>query len=376
MSQSFWHTVPSPEDAEPIQNLKLPPKLWHVQHGESQSINLKDGGFQARNPRLDIRTRDALRTEAGRHFIWYTRNWDSCFLSTFDNQNHANNWAMMEHKRYNTPLLVKPVLIYELDTSKLPPGTTILQSTALCLSLGIDHPWKEHEWIFHQQIPASCIIRQYYPWNDYERIFQSSLHLTGLAEALVGAEWLPPRNTNGPMPPSPARTEENQDDLDDLTGRMNGLELENDAGTSNGDTPSGSANEEDVDPNPIVDTPKDSDPVRQEGTDSRPSDDMPKTNDAATEDIDPTPTLDTSNVENAVEENVTDTQLSGGTVVADDSVQGEEVINLISRDDLSKANAGGPFQQKIIWTVDKKIVEAKSSFSVVVQFEVRAADEV
>lgn len=202
------------------------------------------------------------------------------------------------------------------------------------------------------------------------------VHLTGLAEALVGAEWLPPRNTNGPMPPSPARTEENQDDLDDLTGRMNGLELENDAGTSNGDTPSGSANEEDVDPNPIVDTPKDSDPVRQEGTDSRPSDDMPKTNDAATEDIDPTPTLDTSNVENAVEENVTDTQLSGGTVVADDSVQGEEVINLISRDDLSKANAGGPFQQKIIWTVDKKIVEAKSSFSVVVQFEVRAADEV
>ncbi|KAJ4399950.1 hypothetical protein N0V85_005876 [Neurospora sp. IMI 360204] len=392
----FWHTVPSPEDPEPVQNLKLPLKLWHVQHLDSQSINLKDGGFQARNPYLDIRTSDALRTEAGRHFIWNTRSWDSCFLSTFDNQKHANNWAMI-------PCLKKrqPVLIYELDTSKLPARTTLLKATALCRTLGIDYkPRMDDEWIFHQQIPAECIVRRYFPWNNYERIFQSpfhKVHSTGLAEVLVGAKWLPPRNTNGPRPPSPARTEEDQDNLDDLTGRMNGLDLKNDAGTPDGGAsePDGSVQEvvnteptddalngsasaqrNDVDPNPIVDIPKDSDPISKEGTNSTPTDDIPKTNDAATEEIDPTPTLDTSNVGNAVEEKVTDTQLSGKTVVADDSVQAEGVINLISMDDLSKANAGGPFQQKIIWTVDKKIVEAKSSFSVVVQFEIRAAGEV
>ena len=174
MSTVFWHTVPSPEDTEPIQNLKLPPKLWHVQHFGSQSTNLQNGGFQARNPYLDIRTSDALKAEAARHFDWYTRGWDSCFLSTFEDQNHAINWAMKKNKRYpDKYLLTQPILIYELDTSKLPPGTTVLQATALCKTLDIYHPFHVHEWIVHQQIPASCIVRRFHPWNSYNRIFQS-----------------------------------------------------------------------------------------------------------------------------------------------------------------------------------------------------------
>ncbi|KAK3492095.1 uncharacterized protein B0T23DRAFT_134167 [Neurospora hispaniola] len=388
MSEVFWHIVPSPEDTEPIPNLELPRMLWHVQHSGSQSINLKDGGFQARNPFLDIRTSDALKIEAGRHFKWGTRDWDSCFLSAFDDQVHADNWAKLR-------CLEKPVLVYELDTSKLPAGTTLFQSTALCRALDIRHPWMEDEWIFYQQIPTSCIARRYYPWSNYERIFQSPIHLTVSAELLVGAEWLPPRNTDGPRPPSPAKNEEDQDDLDDLAGRLNGLELDNDASTPNGDTsdadgsihevvkvepaddtPSGivSEHEEDVDANPIVDAPDESDPVRQEGTDSL-TDDILRTNDAATEHIDLTPTIDTPNVEASVSEEDTDTQLTGETVVADDSEQ-EEVINPSSKDDLSKANAGGPFQQKITWQANKEILETKSSVSVVVQLEVRAADEV
>ncbi|EAA26827.2 hypothetical protein GE21DRAFT_9531 [Neurospora crassa] len=386
MSQPFWHTVPSPEDTEPIPNLKLPPKLWHVQHFQSRSINLKDGGFQARNPFLDIRTCDALKMEAGRHFRWGTRDWDSCFLSAFDDQVHADNWAKLW-------CLEKPVLVYELDTSKLPAGTTLFQSTALCRSLDIGHPWMEDEWIFYQQIPASCIARRYYPWSNYERIFQSPIHLTVLAEVLVGAEWLPPRNTDGPRPPSPAETEEDQDDLDALTGRMNGLELENDASISEGDAceddestqeavkinpaddaPNGiaSAPEKDVDANPIVCAPNHSDSVRQEGTDSRLTDDIPKTNNAATEDTDPTPTVDTP----STPEMGTDTQLSGETIVAEDPTQGEEVINSVSKDDSSRANSGGPIQQKIICQVNKEISGTKSTFSVMVQFEIRAAEVV
>ncbi|KAL0467515.1 hypothetical protein QR685DRAFT_574315 [Neurospora intermedia] len=396
MSEVFWHIVPSPEDTEPIPNLELPPTLWHVQHFQSQSINLKDGGFQARNPFLDIRTCDALKIEAGRHFIWGTRDWDSCFLSVFDDPDHADNWAKMKNKRRpDKYVLGQPVLIYELDTSKLPAGTTLFQSTALCESLDIRHPWMKHEWIFYQQIPASCIKRRYYPWNNYEREFQSPIHLADLAQVLVGAEWLPPRNTDGPRPPSPAETEEDQDDLDDLTDRLNGLGLDSDAGTSNGNTsvadgsihevvniepaddaPSGivSAHEEDVNANPIVDAPNDSDSVRHEGTDSS-TDDIPRTNDAGTEDIDLIPTIDSPNVEASASEEETDTQLTGETVVADDSEQ-EEVINPSSKDDSSKANAGGPFQQQITWQANQEILETKSSLSVVVHFEVRAADDV
>lgn len=126
--------------------------------------------------------------------------------------------------------------------------------------------------------------------------------------------------------------------------------------------------------NPIVDAPNDSDPVRQEGTDSL-TDDIPRTNDAATQAIDLTPTIDAPNVEAWASEEDTDTQLTGETVVADDSEQ-EEDINLFPEDDTSKATAGGPFQQKITWQANKEILETKSSVSVVVQFEVRAADEV
>lgn len=211
----------------------------------------------------------------------------------------------------------------------------------------------------------------------------------------MGAEWLPPRNTNGPRPPSPAENEADQGDLDDLTGRLNGLQLDNDAGRSDGNTseadgsihevvnikladdaPRGIvlAHEEVVDANPIVDAPNDSDPVRQEGTDSL-TDDIPRTNDAATQAIDLTPTIDAPNVEAWASEEDTDTQLTGETVVADDSEQ-EEDINLFPEDDTSKATAGGPFQQKITWQANKEILETKSSVSVVVQFEVRAADEV
>ncbi|KAK1773621.1 hypothetical protein QBC45DRAFT_72843 [Copromyces sp. CBS 386.78] len=397
MSHVFWHTVPSPEDPEPFRNLRLPPKLWHVQHDQSQSINLKEGGFQARNPHLDIRTFDALKTEATRHFIWATREWDSCFLSTFDDQTHAENWAQTM-KRLNK----EPIVIYELDTSKLPPRTTVLQSTPLCLSLDIDHPWMQHEWIFHQQIPASCITRRYCPWHSYSRIFQSSLHPTGLAEVLVGSEWHPARNHGGARPPSPARTEGDQDDLDDLTGRMNGLDLSNGSRTSNFDTPSvvgsvqevvniepaddalngsASAHRNDVESSSIVGTPNDNEPIKQEEgvTDSRPTDDAPKTNDPLTEAINPTPTLDTSNVNNAVKELVNDTQLSGETAVADYSVK-QEVIDLTPKNDPSKAGPGSAMQNIIMWEVNKEVLkevlEAKLCFSVMVQLEVRVADEI
>lgn len=117
--------------------------------------------------------------EAARHFDWNTReddtgeDWKSCFISTFDCYTHAKNWAMMRSKWTDKYILSQPIIIYELDTSKLPAGTTILQATALCKTLDIDHPWMEDEWIFHQQIPAECIVRRYHPWTAYDRILEA-----------------------------------------------------------------------------------------------------------------------------------------------------------------------------------------------------------
>lgn len=402
MSDVFWHIVPSPDDTESIRNLELPPKLWHVQHNQSRSINLREGGFEARDPYLDIRTCEALKTEAAKHFVWKTRQWDSGFISAFDDQTHAANWADRMRSRGK-----EPVVIYELDTSKLPPRTRILKSTPLCSRFGISHKWMEHEWIFHQRIPASCIIRKYCPWYNYERTFQPTLSSTALADVLLGAEWLPPSSTGGPRPPSPGRTEEDQDSLDDLTDRMNGLDLRNATGGPNGITPDadGLAQEEeedsgpeptddgprdsalahkgDVDANPIVfDTLAANDPVRTDpGTDSGLTNDAPNTHDAETqtEDIlDLTPSIDTSDSENSVDEKTTGTQLSGETVVANESVpEGEEVLDLIPKDDSPKANSGGAVQQKVIWQVNNKVLETtKASLSVVVQVEIRAADEI
>ncbi|KAK3401395.1 hypothetical protein B0T20DRAFT_114199 [Sordaria brevicollis] len=419
----FWHIVPSPHDTKRIPNLPLPPKLWHVQHYDSQSINLTHGGFQARNPHLDIRSFDALTIEAGRHFIWDTRNWNSCFLSTFDNKEHADRWAMMTYKRppYNN-ILKDPVIVYELDTSKLPPGTTLFQAEALCkvaLRKGryIHHPYQKDEWIFYQQIPVCCIVRRYYPWSDYERCLEDPVDSETLARALVGCEWLPPSSTGGPRPPSPAQTEEDQDGLDELTGRMNGLGLQNGTETVDGVTsdadesaqddrdqePTGDASsdhallepEEDVETNPVLDTSAFNNPVKHESADSgSQTDDTPKTTDAETQTedlIDPSPTVDTASTQDVADEDVTDTQLSGDTVVAADPVQEDATVtgDLISnpKDDTSQAVANPTSsdngtmqamphsQQKIIWKVNQEGMEVtKAKFSVVVQVEIRAAD--
>lgn len=203
-------------------------------------------------------------------------------------------------------------------------------------------------------------------------------------------------------PRIPARTKKDQNDLDDLIDRMNGLDLRRGAGTSTGNTPraigsvqevvniepthdsvegSDSGHERDVVSELIPDKPNDSNPVKEEDSDARPTDDAPKTNDAAT-DISLTPTLDTSNVTNSVEEVVTDTLLSGKTAVADDAVQQEEVVDLIPKDDLTKdaPTATSVVQNVIMWEVNKEVLkevlEAKSGFSVTVQLEVRVADEV
>lgn len=223
-----------------------------------------------------------------------------------------------------------------------------------------------------------------------------------MAEALVGCEWLPPSTTGGPRPPSPARTEEDQDGLDELTDRMSELDLNNATGASNDVTPyadglaqeegnsgfapthdaprdSALTHNEDVNTNLVIDTPAATDPVKHEDTNDVPeTNDTPKTTDAETQTedlIDSLPTFDAANTNDSAEENVTDSQLSGETVVARGSVQEEGRVDLIPKDDPPKPKPGSvTMEQKITWQVNKGVLETtKASFSVVVQVEIRAA---
>lgn len=155
----FWH-IASPD--QPIVSLVLPPKLFYVRHGYSQAYKTEDGGFISRNPSRKIWKEEDLKINATQHFGWSNWDYDSCFISVFGDQHHAEKWA-------NRPKLTQPVMIYEVDTSKLPPGTIVLNAYMLCENLGIEHNYNENmdEFLFYQGIPGCCVggCWDRHPWN-------------------------------------------------------------------------------------------------------------------------------------------------------------------------------------------------------------------
>ncbi|KAK3401392.1 hypothetical protein B0T20DRAFT_466463 [Sordaria brevicollis] len=161
-SSIFWH-VASP--GQPIVSLALPPKLFYVRHGCSQPYPTVDGGFISQAPNRDIRDPRELKENAIKHFEWRNRNWNSCFVSVFGDQDHAESWGRKLATQHG-----QPTMLYELDTSQLPPGTMVLNAWLLCDSLGIDHLWNDDndEYLFYKGIPGSCVVRSWDPWWGYD----------------------------------------------------------------------------------------------------------------------------------------------------------------------------------------------------------------
>ncbi|KAA8628055.1 hypothetical protein SMACR_09404 [Sordaria macrospora] len=151
----FWHLASSDP---PVISLTLPPKLYYVRHRSSQAYEAEDGGFISRAPELDIRNEDDLERNARLHFDWNSRDWESCFVSAFGDQAHAEKWALR-------PCCLKPVKVYELDTTKLPPGTLVLNVFMLCAARGIVYKWNEgkDEYLFYGGIPGLCVGRSWGP---------------------------------------------------------------------------------------------------------------------------------------------------------------------------------------------------------------------
>ena len=63
--------------------------------------------------------------------------------------------------------------MYELDTSKLPPGTLVLNVFMLCSYLGIKHDYNDEakdEYLFYRAIPGACIGKSWDPrtWGSPE----------------------------------------------------------------------------------------------------------------------------------------------------------------------------------------------------------------
>lgn len=142
----------------PVPHKHLPPTLWHVRHGDSQSYAGHHGGFIAAAGFRKIKDNADLKLEATRPFDWYTHlyeetlDWKSSFISVFENRRHAENWGRQR---------AGPVEIYEIDTTKLSPRTIVFDAVELCDLLEIDHPWAEDEFLFLNGIPGNCFVGQY-----------------------------------------------------------------------------------------------------------------------------------------------------------------------------------------------------------------------
>lgn len=158
MTAIFWHIV-SPD--HPTASLVLPPKLFYVRHGRSQAYPTADGGFVSRAPDRDISDEGELKKNATMHFDWTNWGWESCFISAFSDQEHADRWGRRACPGF-------PVTTYALDTQRLPPGTLVLNAFMLCMALGISNAYNENskdEFLFYKGIPGSCVESSWDPWG-------------------------------------------------------------------------------------------------------------------------------------------------------------------------------------------------------------------
>ncbi|KAH6641328.1 hypothetical protein F5144DRAFT_599974 [Chaetomium tenue] len=128
-----------------------PRKLWRVTHGNSQS-RWDHGDLLAADDSRVFHDEAELKEAVEDHINWYSSQ-PSCFLSVFNDENHAVNWAAQRGRRD------PPAYIHEIDTARLPIDTEILDMELLMDKLGIENPYSAHELLFLHRIPSQCIVR-------------------------------------------------------------------------------------------------------------------------------------------------------------------------------------------------------------------------
>ncbi|KAK3401394.1 hypothetical protein B0T20DRAFT_114200 [Sordaria brevicollis] len=247
-SAIFWHLA-SPD--QPIVSLVLPQRFFYVRHRYSQAEKTKDGGFIARSPDRPIGRYEFLKENVTKHLGWSNRD-DSCFISVFGDQHHAENWANLRRN----------AVVYELDTAKLPPGTLVLNVFMLCAHLGIKYDFNKNmdEFLFYQGIPGCCVggCWDIYPWNwgnrpespSFRFSYQLPWSSVGFHAKRLKGEYkaqLQLANSNGDQETAPEQepeaeegeqglTEENtqpipDEEVDNLVGEMASLGLQTDVDT-------------------------------------------------------------------------------------------------------------------------------------------------
>lgn len=138
--------------------VNLPPRLWRVTHGTSQS-RVVNGDIVAADAPRQFRGKAKLKQAVEYHVVWNSDQPSSSFLSVFSDEDHAWYWAKQRCNRSDE------VYIHEIDTSRLSGNTFLLDDVyvldmeVLMAKLDIVNQYSAHELLILNRIPSKAIIR-------------------------------------------------------------------------------------------------------------------------------------------------------------------------------------------------------------------------
>ncbi|EGR50522.1 uncharacterized protein TRIREDRAFT_121111 [Trichoderma reesei QM6a] len=140
-------------DADAYECDDLPERFYRVTYPGSQTRD-EDTGDYVSDTTLEISDDVDLKEIVEDHFYW--RRAPSPFISVFCDERHARNWARKRVDKLNCSL--GDVYISEIDTAKLPAGTTVFEATLLADMLDIYHPYSENEYLVLHRISCVSIV--------------------------------------------------------------------------------------------------------------------------------------------------------------------------------------------------------------------------
>lgn len=128
--------------------------LWRVIYPGSQSQrDPTTGSIFAADRIRTFSDESELKDAIIEHIDWYSRE-PSCFISTFDDEQHARHWARRLYDRGE-----ENIEIHKISTTLLPLGALLLHMTSLTARLHIHHPHADHEVLVMHCIPSRSIMR-------------------------------------------------------------------------------------------------------------------------------------------------------------------------------------------------------------------------
>lgn len=130
---------------------KVKPRFWGVEHAESQAKSNIDGDITAAKIGIDFKSSEEFRQAVTRHLDWRCRI-PSSFISVFDDESHAINWAIRTRKRQERAGDRTPVYIQEMITAAL-SDVCVLNLGLIVDDLDISCEGVEHEYLIQNMIP-------------------------------------------------------------------------------------------------------------------------------------------------------------------------------------------------------------------------------